>query len=337
MNDSNTPTVGESPSIKDVVSMLQVMASTMAQKNDLINVTNKIHEVESNLNKNMIALRSESKADYEKLRSEMADRQTAYDRQVAEQLTKQNKIEGILKDQQNQLDALHIKSLQAKQLSLETKAANPPAVDISSYFGALQNAQPFHRHTSPDKSKNAMILGVKGRNVENLHAFFNDLCNHLGLRFNNDDVLIIRRLNPQTKSDRPPPVVVSFSSKASLDRLMRAKSALKGITGFSDMWINPDEPTAIRRAKGKIRMIAAFERKLEAGLKINNEFLKDIDTILARLLPNNLNMDATRAAAAAQPLPTFSNLSGKPAGGVRLVGGNHVLAGPEAPLSNLRW
>ena len=46
MNDSNTPTVGESPSLKDVFSMLQVMASTMAQKNDLINVTNKIHEVE---------------------------------------------------------------------------------------------------------------------------------------------------------------------------------------------------------------------------------------------------------------------------------------------------
>ena len=146
----------------------------------------------------MEALRSE--ADYDKLRSEMADRQTAYDRQVAEQLAKQNKIEEILKDQQNQLDAL-----QAKQLSLETKAANPPpAVDLSSYSGALQNAQPFHRHTSPDKSRNAMILGVKGRNDENLHAFFNDLCNQLGLRFNNDDVLIIRRLNPQTKSDRPP-------------------------------------------------------------------------------------------------------------------------------------
>ena len=39
MNDSNTPTVGESPSLKDVFSMLQVMASTMAQKNDLIKVT----------------------------------------------------------------------------------------------------------------------------------------------------------------------------------------------------------------------------------------------------------------------------------------------------------
>ena len=349
MNDSNTPTVGESPSLKDVFSMLQVMASTMAQKNDLINVTNKIHKVESNLNKNMEALRSESKADYEKLRSEMADHQTAYDRQVAEQLAKQNKIEEILKDQQNQLDAL-----QAKQLSLDTKAANPPpAVDLSSYSGALQNAQPFHRHTSPDKSRNAMILGVKGRNDENLHAFFNDLCNQLGLRFNNDDVLIIRRLNPQTKSDRPPPVVVSFSSKASLDRLMRAKSALKGISGFSDIWINPDEPTAIRRAKGKIRMIAAFQRKLGAsvlvtsdGLKLNNEFfaLKDIVSIPARLLPNNFNMDATRAAAAAaqpnvtratvEPLPTFSNFSGKPAGGVRIVGGNHDFAGPEAPLSN---
>ena len=117
---------------------------------------------------------------------------------------------------------------------------------------------------------------------------------------------MIRRLNPQTKSDRPPPVAVSFSSKAALDRLMRAKSVLKGISGFSGIWINPDEPTAIRRAKGKIRMIAAFQCKLGAsvlvmsdGPKIHSEFfaLKDIDTIPARVLPNSILRSDNRSVS----------------------------------------
>ena len=68
--------------------------------------------------------------------------------------------------------------------------------------------------------------------------------------------------------NKPNPVKISFKTASAKERIMRAKYKLKHQEGTEQVWINHDEPTAIRRAKGRARHIATYSRRKGSNAEI---------------------------------------------------------------------
>ena len=84
----------------------------------------------------------------------------------------------------------------------------------------------------------------------------------MGETIDTNDIACAWRLNRKVPiKNKPNPVKICFAKFQTKNRIMCAKYKLKHSPDTATIWLNHDESTVLRRAKGRARFIASFSRK----------------------------------------------------------------------------
>ena len=109
---------------------------------------------------------------------------------------------------------------------------------------------------------NVIIEGLREEDNEDLLAKVMSLCSKAEVTVEASEITFVSRLKRKVPIGKNPnPAKVTFINQSSKERVMRAKYNLKKIEETQDIWLNHDEPTHIRRLKGRARFIASYARK----------------------------------------------------------------------------
>ena len=207
-------------------------------------------------------------------------------RQISdEQLTFDNR----LNRQQKQIDLIKSK--------LQTSVVH----GNSTYAGAVSGNNPQHPHTRhhfADQTRNVMIMGAKEYDDEDLRMLYKLPCQEMNLKMRPDDLLNIVRLQGNGSKDRsrPMPVMASFSNLVARDHFLGSRRRITGELTFVNIILQADEPRDVRRARGKYRLAAGYQRRMGAkvemtphGIIINGTkyLLSESDKLPRHLLPDN--------------------------------------------------
>ena len=131
----------------------------------------------------------------------------------------------------------------------------PPGNNVATDF-------PPQPYETQDPRLNVIIEGLDENQGENLAVKVISLCERIGTKVDpNDMVSVSRMIRKIPLKNRPNPVKVCFVNAKAKERVMRLKYKLKACPDTEHIWLNHDEPTEVRRAKGKARFIASYSRK----------------------------------------------------------------------------
>ena len=144
---------------------------------------------------------------------------------------------------------------------------------------------------------NIIIEGLKETEGENLLNEITQLCDKMDVEINTDEIAQAWRLKRKFPiPNKPNPVKICFKTHSAKEQVMRSKYKLKHKDGTEHVWINHDEPTEIRRAKGKARHIASYSRRKGSqaqitpnGIVLDNVFYtyENLDRVPSIYIPPN--------------------------------------------------
>ena len=130
----------------------------------------------------------------------------------------------------------------------------------------MENQTNFHTR-SP--KLNVVIEGLSESEDENLNEKIMLLCAKMGEEIDQRDILSAWRLKRRVPIGKNPnPVKICFANYHTKERIMSSKFKLKKQPGTENIWINHDETTVVRRAKGRARFIASYSRKKGSQVQI---------------------------------------------------------------------
>ena len=116
---------------------------------------------------------------------------------------------------------------------------------------------------------NIIIEGLEEKEGEDLLLKALTLFEQLGVKLLPTDILTTSRLRRRIPlGKRPNPVKVTFVSLSAKERVMSVKYNLNARPETQKIWINHDEPTELRRAKGRARTIASYSRKKGSDVQV---------------------------------------------------------------------
>ena len=127
------------------------------------------------------------------------------------------------------------------------------------------------REHTHDTRLNIVIEGLREDEGENLDEKIRDLCKEMGINLKPDEIVSAWRLERKVPiKGKPNPVKICFSNHVSKEKIMYSKYKLKKNPETQYIWINHDEPTLLRRAKGRARFIASYSRKKGSEVQITH-------------------------------------------------------------------
>ena len=297
-----------SSSLQILTSNVTTITSSMVTKSDLKSLETKFQDVEIGLTESVSNLATDLKK-HDKIlvsnsdaRNDLSDRINANAESVKTCISQHsnlsNRIDGLAtvrtksaQDFQTKLDELNenlvkqqaeITALRNEQ-GLQAKAINSqlkqpaPSVPIPNAANLLP---PSQNTTSTHSVLNIIVEGLAEEPGEKLVEKFLLVCECMGVNLPPGAISnanrIVRR-NPI--AGRPNPVKFAFTDVKFKENVMRHKASLQSHEDLKSIWINHDESTQVRRAKGRARHIATFARKkgsfarLDAqGITIDNAF-----------------------------------------------------------------
>ena len=134
--------------------------------------------------------------------------------------------------------------------SYETRDRMLPARNVNNMADSVRY-QPTRQTTT---RRNLVIEGLKGSNEEEMATNLIRIATEIGAILFKTDIDSIIRLNRRDKSNMTPgPAVVCFGRISIRDNILKKKINLRYMDGMSEVYINPDEPVQVRRAKAILR------------------------------------------------------------------------------------
>ena len=131
----------------------------------------------------------------------------------------------------------------------------------------IDNAQP----QTQDTRLNVVIEGLNESESEDLEEKIGNLCSKMGVNLMPGDISSAWRLKRRIPlKGKPNPVKIAFSNYSPKEKIMNSKYKLKKNPGTEHVWINHDEPTALRRAKGRARFIASYSRRKGSQVQLTH-------------------------------------------------------------------
>ena len=150
-----------------------------------------------------------------------------------------------------------------------------------------------------------MIHGIRKEVDADLNAYIIAMGDALGLVVYREDIQAITRLATRsTDPTRPPPVLVSFTRPFLRDNFLREKYRLVDKPKYSEVYINADEPTDVRRRKGLYRRIASNARADGETVEMRQDWIcigdimyypTDLDKIPSKYMPTNQRVQPPRS------------------------------------------
>ena len=260
-------------------------------------------------------------------REELAERISSNSKAITAYKSQQenlsNRIDGIARSRNKSANDLQSKfyelnenlakqnaeliSLRNKQ-TLQAKAINQhltsqpnmiPHSNLSPSAPAPANVEnaPAPNNQQAHSVLNVIVEGLVEEANEDLPGKFTLVCECLGVTLQIGDIVCANRIERRKPIEgRPNPARNTFRDKAPKEKIMSVKGNLLKHDDLTGIWINHDETTLIRRAKGRARHIANYSRKkgfnacLDAhGVLLDNVFyaFDNMQAIPSIYLPPN--------------------------------------------------
>ena len=197
--------------------------------------------------------------------------------------------------------ALHAKAINA-QLTTAHPPTPAPSIPQSSHAASSDNLADPTNQTNPHHPSNQSILNIV---VEGLGEDENEdlphklilLCESIGVSLIPTDITNSFRITRRIPiPGRPNPTKFTLRDITVKERIMANKISLRDREDLSGIWINHDESTLVRRARGRARHIASFARKKGSqvqlghrGITLDYVFyaIDKLDTIPSIYIPPN--------------------------------------------------
>ena len=109
---------------------------------------------------------------------------------------------------------------------------------------------------------NLVIEGLKGESEEEMTINIIEMASEIGAIIYMTDIANIFRMKRRDEENRTPgPVLVTFNRVSIRDNILKKKVNLRHVQGMANVYVNPDEPMEIRRAKAILRKVAITARQ----------------------------------------------------------------------------
>ena len=198
--------------------------------------------------------------------------------QVENEKTTSKRIDGLAESTNKIKTSLHSEINEMKQKLREQDAeiqmlknGQKVATAQNTVFPRVNQQENFPQPDQYDTRLNIIIEGLQENEGEDLLEKIKGLFAKLDVKIDPDDISSAWRLTRRTPiGKKPNPVKICFSNGGRKEQIMRAKWKLKHQAGTEHIWINHDEPTVIRRAKGRARHIASYSRKKGSQAQITS-------------------------------------------------------------------
>ena len=161
--------------------------------------------------------------------------------------------------------------LSKQQIERPSRVARPEMddVNVNKYGGQAGSSQESPRWL------NVILHGIRKESDLDLVSFVISIGDALGMTVYKEDIRDVYRLsNRDPKSDRLPPVLVSFNRPYLRNNFLRRKFDLTKFAKFSDIYINADEPLETHRRKGLYRRIATAARSAGETVSMGQDWIK---------------------------------------------------------------
>ena len=202
---------------------------------------------------------------------------------------------------------------------------------------------------SSTRRLNLVIHGIHKEVDADLIAYIIAIGEALGLVVYREDIQAITRLATRsTDPTRPPPVLVSFNRHFLRDNFLREKYRLVDKPNYSEVYINADEPTDVRRCKGLYRRIASNGSADGETVEMRQDWIcigdimyypTDLDKIPSKSMPTNQRVQPPRSCIQDErykdTLARAKLVSPPVAERIRLTKAGLIFSGMTAFLSNL--
>ena len=123
--------------------------------------------------------------------------------------------------------------------------------------------------------RNLVIEGLKGNNDDEMISHLIRLATEIGATLFKTDIESIFRIGRRDGSNKTPgPVSVCFTRISIRDNILKKKFNLRQVEGMSDVYVNPDEPVEVRRAKAILRKTAANAKRAGEDVELRYDYVK---------------------------------------------------------------
>ena len=130
--------------------------------------------------------------------------------------------------------------------------------------------------------RNLVIEGLKGKDEGEMIANLIQLTTAIGAVIYKTDVESIFRLpRRDTLNKTPGPVLVCFNRISICDNILKRKINLRDVQGMQEVYVNPDEPIEVRRAKAECRRIAVIARRDGEEVELRHDYIKIGETVFS--------------------------------------------------------
>ena len=220
--------------------------------------------------------------------------------------SKSKRIDGLAESSSKARENLQQEILEMKQKLSEQNAAIQ-RLKNGQNVATAQNMEtrnvPFrdpprdfvYTQDTPDPRLNIIIEGLHETEGEDLMKEITEVCEKMDVKINPNEIVQAWRLPRKVPLlNKPNPVKICFRHYNAKERIMRSKYKLKKQMGTEHVWLNHDEPTVVRRAKGRARHIASYSRRkgsnaqvTSSGIVLDNVFYtyENLDKVPSIYIP----------------------------------------------------
>ena len=274
------------------------MSANMVSKSDIVELKNVMHDQGSQIVENTEKIKvlmplSEGKKlekklkDHDSILKSQSDNVTRLEDKIGELNAQMLKHDENVPKTSKRIDGIADMTTKLKlNIEIELDEIKKAMREQSAEIQMLKNGQRVNtapvtdQHVGSDQrgrfdmsqqgqKLNVIIEGLAESEDENLPEKITKLCEKLGVKINPSDIgsawRLIRRV---PLGNKPNPVKVCLTNFNVKERIMKSKSTLNENPDMQHIWINHDETTAVRRAKGRARFITSYSRKKGSQVQI---------------------------------------------------------------------
>ena len=151
-----------------------------------------------------------------------------------------------------------------------------PDVDVNrsdQHGGAQSNPSQLN-----SRRRNLVFEGIPVMDERDIVGFIVQLCSALEIIAYPVDIEDIIPMKRRDGSERPLPILVTFAQLHIRSAILRRKYKLANMPKYTTVFVNPDEPVEVRRAKAVFRRVGYQARKDGESVLIRDDWMQIGDT-----------------------------------------------------------